>query len=148
MISAINSGSPMQAMPTQPAPMTTEQRSSVEEILKNFSADDLSATDASSIVEQFSTLGIKPSKELETVMADYGFDAKSIGDMAKANGTQMPPPPLQSDVTNSNELVSFLEELLASFDDQLTDDDKDKILAAVQEKFPSSVNTGLVNLKA
>jgi hypothetical protein len=148
MINSIGSGMQIPSMQMNQQSMTTEQKDKVQEILDKYSTDSLSGDDASSIVESFAELGVPPSQELEQLMADNGFDAKSVGDMAGANGTQMPPPPPQGDVTNSNEMVSFLEELLESFDEQLSDDDKETILSAVQEKFDMNDNDSLISVKA
>jgi len=149
MINSIGSGMQMPSMQSSQPAMTTDQKDKVEEILSQFSNDNLSGDDASSIVEGFADLGVVPNQELEQLMADNGFDAKAIGDMAGGNGSQMPPPPPpQNNVSNSSEMVSFLEELLENFDEQLSDDDKDSILAAVQEKFGMNDNDSLVNVTA
>jgi len=149
MINSIGSGMQMPAMQSSQSTMTTEQKEKAIEILGQFSTDNLSGNDASSIVEGFSELGIAPSQELEQLMADNGFDAKGVGEMALENGSKMPPPPPpQNNVSNSSEMVSFLEELLEDYDEQLSDNDKDSILSAVQEKFGMNSNESLVSVKA
>jgi len=154
MINSIGSNVQMpsqQSMPAKPQEMTSDQKGQVEDILKQYSADSLSAEDALTIVNSFEELGIAPGQELEQVMADIGFDAKSVGEMAglqEPGEGQMPPPPPQSEVTNSTEMVSFLEEILESYGDQLSDEDKDSILAAVQEKFGMEDSSSLIHVKA
>lgn len=138
------------AMPAKQEAMTADQKSQVSDILDQYSVDSLSSDDASSIVKSFEELGITPGQELEQVMADKGFDAKSVGDMA---GLQEPgegrvPPPPKNEVSNSAEMVSFLEEILESYGEQLSDDDKDSILTAVQEKFGMDDSDSLIHLKA
>ena len=60
----------------------------------------------------------------------------------------IPPPPPPNEASNSSEMVSFLEELLENYDNQLSDDDKDSILSAVQEKFGINEGDSLINVKA
>ncbi len=128
--------------------MSTEKKEQAQEILKEFSVDTLSRADATSIVASFKELGIPPSNELEKLMADNGFDAKNIGDMAEVSDSKTLRPPPQNNSVNSSEMVSFLEELLENYDTQLSDDDKDSILAAVQEKFGmNNDSNSLVNVK-
>lgn len=151
MINSVGSGMQMPPMQSSQASMTSDQKTQVEEILNQFSADNLSSEDATSIVESLSELNINPSKELEEIMADSGFSARDIGDMAGVEDGQRPPPPPppQSGSTDSTEVVSFLEDLLENYDEQLSDEDKDSILSAVQEKFGLTGDSGsLVNVTA
>ena len=151
MINSIGSGMQMpqmQSSQSSQSSMSAEQKEKVEQILSQFSSEDLSNSDATSIVESFAELNITPTKELEQLMADNGFDAKSIGDTAGVGGSQMPPPPPPNEASNSSEMVSFLEELLENYDNQLSDDDKDSILSAVQEKFGINEGDSLINVKA
>ena len=138
----------MPAMPKPSSPLTSEQKEKVQEILSQFSTDELSGDDALSIVDSFKEIGVSPGKELEQLMADQGFDAKSIGDMARENGADMPPPKPQQSVSSSNELVSFLEELLENLEGELSDDDKTSILSAVQNKFALEEKDSLIDVKA
>lgn len=148
MINSINSAMQMPAMPKQNTALTSEQKEKAQDILSNFSVDELTGDDALSIVESFKELGISPGKELEQLMADNGFDAKSIGDMARENGADMPPPRPQQSVSSSNELVSFLEELLENLEGDLSEDDKTSILSAVQDKFGLEEKDSIVDVKA
>lgn len=148
MINSINSAMQMPAMPKQNTALTSEQKEKAQDILSNFSVDELTGDDALSIVESFKELGISPGKELEQLMAYNGFDAKSIGDMARENGADMPPPRPQQSVSSSNELVSFLEELLENLEGDLSEDDKTSILSAVQDKFGLEEKDSIVDVKA
>ncbi len=149
MINSIGTVGQMPAKQSNQLSMSTDQKEQVQEILKQFSVESLTSSDASSIVESFKELGIAPTKELEQLIADNGFDAKSIGDMAGVGDAQRPPPPPQNNGQNSSEMISFLEELLEKYDSQLSEDDKDSILAAVQEKFRmSNEDDSLVNVTA
>lgn len=150
MINSVGSGMQMPPMQSSQASMTSDQKTQVEEVLSQFSADNLSSEDATSIVESLSELNINPSKELEEIMAESGFSARDIGDLAGVGeGQRPPPPPPESGTTNSTEVVSFLEDLLENYDEQLSDEDKDSILAAVQDKFGLNSDSGsLVNVTA
>lgn len=150
MINSIGSGMQIPSMQQQNTPLTADQKEKAQEILSQFSVDELSGNDALSIVESFQEIGISPSKELEQLMADNGFDAKAVGGMARENGADMPPPPPkpQDSTSNSSELVSFLEELLENLDGELSDDDKTSILSAVQNKFGLADKDSLVDVKA
>ena len=149
MINPIGSGMQMPQIQSSQSSMSAEQKEKVQAILSQFSSKDLSNSDANSIVESFAELNITPTKELDQLMADNGFDAKSIGDMAGIGGSQMPPPPPpKNDASNSSEMVSFLVELLENYDSQLSDDDNDAILSAVQEKFATNGGDSLINVKA
>jgi hypothetical protein len=139
------------SMPAKQQAMTADQKSQVNDILDQYSVDNLSSDDATAIVKSFEALGITPGQELEQVMADKGFDAKSVGDSAGLQGPGgkegMPPPP-KNEVSNSSEMVSFLEEILESYGEQLSDEDKDSILTAVQEKFGMDDTDSLIHLQA
>lgn len=152
MVSSINTSNQLPPISSQqstqnnqPA-LTSDQLTSIDEILSNFSAEELSAADAISIVEQFSEAGIEPSSELASVLESNGFSAKEIGDAARAEGGAPPPPP-QADITDSDEIVNFLEEILEGYDEQLSDEDKDAILTSVQERFGTSSNA-LIDITA
>lgn len=153
MVSSINSGNQLPPPPppasssNSQAALSTEQISEIDEILSNFSADELSDEDAQSIVEQFASAGIAPSEELASVLAESGFDARAIGEAAGVEGGEPPPPP-QTEVTDSEEIVNFLEDLLEGYEEQLSDEDKDSILAAIQDRFGTSGGNSLVDLTA
>lgn len=153
MINSIGSSIQMlsqQSMPVKPQIMTQDQKNQLEGILEQYSADSLTAGDALTIVKSFEALGIAPGQELEQMMEDKGFNAKSVGEMAglqEPREGQVPPPP-QGEVTNSTEMVSFLEEILESYGEQLSDEDKNSILTAVQEKFFMPDSNSLIYVKA
>ena len=149
MINSIGSMGQMPPKQANQPSMSTDQKEQVQEILKQFSVENLSRADATSIVDSFKELGIPPTKELVQLMADNGFDAKNIGDMAEVSSSQIPPLPSQINGANSSEMVSFLEELLENYNSQLSDDDKDSILAAVQDRFDiNNNNDSLIHVKA
>jgi hypothetical protein len=47
-----------------------------------------------SIIEAFSQAGIKPGLALNKAISGFGFDSKSVGDLAEvSHGGKRPPPP-------------------------------------------------------
>ena len=134
--------------------LTTEQQSILSETLSQFDPENLTESDALSIVEALSQAEIQPGSALETAMSDLGFDAKSIGDLAHASesGNRPPPPPQQSSDEISS-LVDYLTELMEeklaeSNSSTLSDDDKQSILAQVFEKFDIEDGESIINTTA
>jgi len=134
---------------SQAAKLTTEQSDFVKETLAQFDAENLTSDDAQSIQAAFKEQGIEPTKELADLMGELEFDAKSIGDAGRAEGQRPPPPPQNSlESVDTDEVVSYLDELLTEYSSQLSDEDKESILASVQEKFGLSEGDSLLNVTA
>lgn len=157
MINSINSSSAsfMSQQSSQAAKLTTEQSDFVKETLAEFDAENLTEENAQSIQAAFKEQGIEPTKELADLMSELEFDAKSIGDAGRVEGQRPPPPPppppppqnsLES--VDTDEVVSYLDELLTEYSSQLSDEDKELILASVQEKFGLSEGDSLLNVTA
>jgi hypothetical protein len=150
-----NIGSSMQ-MPQQRTEqsLTEEQQSILTETLSQYDAENLSESDALSIVETLSQAGIPPSAAVEKSMSDLGFDAKSIGDSAKVSesGSRPPPPPKQSteEITSMVDYLAELmeEKLAASNSNELSDEDKESILTQVFEKFDIEDGESIINTTA
>lgn len=110
------------AMASKNTNLSTEQKDLIEEVLSNYDADSLSASDAAEIVEAFSMAGIEPSEALSTAMEDAGFDAQSVGDLAAESGAtasagrpeggRPPPPPSAEDEEEVESIYDLLEALL------------------------------------
>lgn len=150
MISSVSSGMQMSKMQSQvtQVKISEDQKQQLQSVLEDFSVDNLNSEDATSIVESIKELGISPGRELETLLAESGFDAKSIGDMAGVGESKMPPPPPpQSSGENATEMVNFLEQLLEEYDGELSSENKDSIIAAVQEKFGITDIDSLVSVQ-
>ena len=135
---------------SQAAKLTTEQSDFVKETLSEFDAENLTEENAQSIQAAFKEQGIEPTKELADLMSELEFDAKSIGDAGRAEGQRPPPPPAQNSLesVDTDEVVSYLDELLTEYSSQLSDEDKESILASVQEKFGLSEGDSLLNVTA
>lgn len=134
---------------SQAAKLTTEQSDFVKETLSEFDPENLTSDDAQSIQAAFEEQGIAPTKELAELMGELEFDAKSIGDASRPEGQRPPPPPQNSlEQVNTDDVVSYLDELLEQYSSQLNDEDKDSILSAVQEKFGLSQGDSILSVKA
>lgn len=134
--------------------LTEEQQSFITDTLSQFDADNLTQESATSIIEAFAEAGIQPGTALEASLAELGFDAKSIGDLANISGegNRPPPPPKQSSEEISS-LVDYLSELMeekyaANNNNELTDNDKQSILAQVFEKFSIEDGDSIINTSA
>lgn len=85
--------------------LSSSQLDTISSVLENYDSDNLSQSDAQSIVEAFESEGITPSFELAIAMEEQGFDAKEVGDLAfgeqgggnRAGGGMPPPPPPPSE---------------------------------------------------
>ncbi len=131
--------------------MTQDQRQLIEDTLSKYDAENLTQVDASAIVEAFSAAGIQPGRELAGAMAEFGFDAKSVGDLAGVGGSQ-PPAAQTSPVTLniSDAMLQQLNELLSDYySEDLSESDRETTLSAIKEIFQESVpDGGLVNVYA
>ena len=155
MINSIGSGAAFTPQKTE-YNLSKEQQDILSETLSNFDADNLSGSDALSIVETLAEAGINPSKALETSMTDLGFDAKNIGELANdsslGNRPPPPPPPSSQGTEETSSMVDYLDELLkeklASTNTELTDEDKQSILAQVFEKYGVGEENSIINTSA
>jgi hypothetical protein len=159
MIGSITSNPAASAMQSQMARSTQtlsqDQQLLIEETLANFDADNLTQSDAASIVEAFSNAGIQPGRALEEAMAASGFDARSVGEMAgvgpppQAGGGQMPAG--QAGQLNlSDEMLQNLNGLLDEYlDGALEESEREMLLAEIREIFQQAApEQGLIDVKA
>ena len=118
MTNSIGSGSISSGMSMPPPPprsekaLNEEQLSLISEALSAFDVESLSESDALSIVEAFSSAGITPGSALEQAMADAGFDAKTVGDLANVENKGSRPPPPKQDAVVISSMVDYMSELL------------------------------------
>lgn len=149
MIDSISSGSfrpPPPPSSNSSASLSEEQSSLISETLSNYDPDNLSEADATSIVESFAEAGISPSVAFADALAESGFDAKSIGDLAGVSkGGQPPPPPgggQGSDELDLSSIVDYLDDV----DDSSSSSTSFSALLA--EKFGLSEGQSLINVTA
>ena len=87
-IGAINSKA---VLPTMPQARTTagisaDQKESMNKVLSQFDANNLSSADATKITTAFKKPGVEPGRALEEVMAASGFNAQQVGQLAFGAG--------------------------------------------------------------
>ena len=157
MIDAMNAGMSMPPPPRlgSDKALTEEQQTLISETLAEYDVDNLTEADALSITEAFAEAGIQPSLALEKAVSNSGFDAKTIGDLAKVSGegNRPPPPPPQQSTEEITSMVDYLAELLeeklaANNGNRLSDEDKQLILADIFEKFDIEDRDSIINTTA
>jgi hypothetical protein len=128
--------------------LSEEQTSLIEETLSGYDADNLSESDAASIVEAFAEAGIAPSSAFAGKLAEIGFDAREIGDLAGVGttegGQKPPPPPSSSSNLDLTDAVDYLETLFDEKDETATDNSS--ITAQLAERFGLSEGESLINI--
>jgi hypothetical protein len=128
--------------------LTEDQTSLIEETLSGYDADNLSESDAASIVEAFADAGIAPSSAFADKLAEVGFDAKEIGGLAGgASEAGRPPPPPPSGESSNLDLtdaVDYLETLFEEKEESATDNST--IAAQLAERFGLSEGESLINI--
>jgi len=154
MINSISSGMSMPPMSRTEQSLTDQQQSLITETLSQFDAENINEADAISIVEAFSEAGIQPGIALEKAMSEFGFDAKTIGELANATGRgDMPPPPPKQSTEEIGSMVDYLKQLLdeklsTANESTLSDEDKQSILAQVFDKFDIEDRESIINTSA
>lgn len=146
MISEV-SGMPMpnSVTPSSTA-LTADQKALVEKTLSNYSSRDLSERDAIQIVEIFSNAGIPPGKALDSAMRSFGFDAQSVGSLAKVDHhAPAPPPPgnAQSGI-RLTDLVSYIEDYLSQVDED--DSTYESLVESLRERFGVQEGQSFINI--
>ena len=135
----------------QAEPLTSEQTELMNETLAQFDPENLTAEMHNLLIYG---CGYSTGQEMEAIMAEAGFDAAEVGELGRPEGERPPgpPPPPPSgnslEQVDSEEVVSYLDELLAQYSDQLGEEDKEAILASVQEKFGLSEGDSLLSVTA
>lgn len=135
--------------------LSQEQQQTIKDTLAKFDVDNLSESDAASIVESFNEAGIRPGAALEAAMAESGFDAKTVGEMAGKTYSRPPgPPPGEggrvSQLNLSDEMMSNLNGLLNEYlIGTLEDSEKESMLTLIKEILAEAApKDGLVSVKA
>ncbi|MDX2465140.1 MAG: hypothetical protein QNK31_11605 [Porticoccus sp.] len=146
MINSVSGMSPPQVQPQQQVPLSDDQKTLISDTLANYDANNLTAEQASDIVEVFSGAGIGPSSELAETMAESGFDARTIGELAGA-GQRPPPAQSSSEAVDLTELVDYLGELLEQFGGSTLDEDaKLSVYEDLRERFELDDGESLISI--
>ncbi len=120
--------------PKQAKPLTEQQTQLVSDTLSQYDVDKLTQEDAVNIVDAFKEAGITPGKALAQAMGQFEFDAKEVGDLAGVRGNETGPPPPKDSITS--DMLDFLSEQLDKYGDgELSVENKESIMAAMQEEF-------------
>ena len=100
MVDQISGSSSLALRPIEPQRLTGSQRSSVQDILADFDAEEVSEADAVAIREKFRAEGIRPSADLRSEIEAAGFDVDDLrppggpgGAGGPGGGHHGPPPP-------------------------------------------------------
>jgi hypothetical protein len=121
--------------------LTQEQKDLIQTTLSEFDPENLTEADALSIVETFRSAGIQPGPQLAEVMAESGFDAKAVGDLAGV-APPPPPPPQQGGGNGLNiddKTLQQLSDLLDRYySGDLSDAERENTLASIQDLLQQS----------
>ena len=146
-INSAPSFSPAQSQNNQQnVSLTSEQRSLVEETLAQYQSENLSTEQANEIYQSLSAAKIPAGEELASLMAEQGFDARKVGD---AGRPPPPPPENQGNLLNidSNELVSYLDELLTEQQSSGEKQSAETLLEQINARFGTQESPSLVSIK-
>jgi hypothetical protein len=69
-----------------PPPMNDETKQKVKDLLSQYDPENLSTDDMDSINQGLRDAGVRPSRELKSMLEDSGFDAKALGERARSQG--------------------------------------------------------------
>ncbi len=142
-------------MRTQAA-LTEEQESLISEILSQYDTENLSASDAASIIEAFDEAGIRPGQALEEALAAEGVDARELGDIGGVGGRRPPPPPPPQgedeegiQTLEAKSIMDYLEELLEEQEDisEMTEEGKQAMYNQLLDHFGLVAGESLINIQ-
>lgn len=151
MINSVSTSAALQ-LSSKTQALTSDQGSKLTEVLSKYDAKNVSEADAKSIAAQVKDLGIQQGKALADAMKSNGFDAQSIGSMAKSDkaggkerGTggpegSRPPPPPKGEGGNAkgsvdSTAVSLLAKVIDSYGgSDMTEETWAEALASLSEK--------------
>lgn len=132
--------------PSFATPLTDEQKSAAEEILSQYDPGSLSDEDAESLRQDLRDAGIRPSRELRSLLEDAGFDAEALrpqdpggpggpGNPGGPRGAGGPPPgPPPQEGGTAGEALQTLAEILEDYDtENLTSDNLREIQQRLAE---------------
>ena len=118
--------------PSEDEVFSSSQEETISSILADYDADNLSKSDAQAIVSALQDEGIQASSELESAMAEAGFDAQEIGTLAGVGQGGTPPPAGGGQMSSS--------EVEEEFDTLDTNEDGVVSLDELQEAYGGSTS--------
>ncbi|MBT3660944.1 MAG: hypothetical protein HOA30_00760 [Rhodospirillaceae bacterium] len=138
MVDQISGSSSLALRPIEPQRLTGSQRSSVQDILADFDAEEVSEADAVAIREKFRAEGIRPSADLRSEIEAAGFDVDDLrppggpgGAGGPGGGHHGPPPPPPPKNEGSDALLTLLD-ILESYEGETLSSSN---INDIQQKF-------------
>ena len=138
MVDQISGSSSLALRPIEPQRLTGSQRSSVQGILADFDAEEVSEADAVAIREKFRAEGIRPSADLRSEIEAAGFDVDDLrppggpgGAGGPGGGHHGPPPPPPPENEGSDALLTLLD-ILESYEGETLSSSN---INDIQQKF-------------
>ena len=117
------------------ASLTEDQKQTIQDILSQYDADNVTTEDAKAIFQAFSDAGITPARGMKEAIEAAGFDAEDL--RAKGMPENMPPappPPSSQSSSLDTEALQELEDILSQYDlSNLTDEDKKSLMQQLQQ---------------
>ena len=114
--------------------LTDEQKTQLTEILSNYDAENMTATDVQSMWDEIRSAGIRPGEELKSILEDSDFEVEPPTGGAPPmgmRGAARPEPP--------QFVQDFVDKAIVG---DITEDDVATFLEVIQDQNQSS--TGLV----
>lgn len=147
MVNPISNTPPPNQIQKPAAPLTDDQKTLISETLENIDAENVTQEQALEIVEAFSAAGINSGRELADTLADAGFDAREIGDLARS--TQPPKIQATSEQVDLTDIVDYLDTLLEQFSGStLSETDKSDVYDELRQRFGLSGDDSIINVTA
>ena len=146
---SISSSLPPPTASSRESTLSENQHNTISETLASYDPENLTAEEAQSIVETFSDAGIAPGRELANAMAEAGFDAHGVGELAGNESAHRPPPPQAQNQGFTEEMLSTLESLLEEYQGEDIDADViESITKTMQELFGLEPSGALIDISA
>ncbi len=133
-----NSPHRMQGMP-RPQSFTEEQKGTVESILSEYDATELTEEDAQAINESFAEAGFKGGFGLFQSIQEAGFDPEEIRSLdpsspaGRPKGPPPPPPPPSGVQGLNTDALAELQTILENYDlENLSSDDETSLISQLE----------------
>ena len=121
----------MGGMRRQNVELTDDQKSTIEDILSKYDAENLTTDDAQAIFDEMRDAGISPGSAMKEAVEEAGFDLEPF----KPEGGPPPPPP--SGGMNQGldvESLQSLQNILNQFDlSNLSSEDEESLFSQIQQ---------------
>ena len=111
--------------------LTDEQKSTIQDILSKYDAENLTEEDAQAIFEEMREAGIPPGPGMKEAVEEAGFDLEPF----KPEGPPPPPPP-QGGMNQELDVESLqsLQNILNQFDlSNLSAEDEESLFSQIQQ---------------